>query len=247
MKKILFAFTILFLLSSCLRNKEANEKKEKTEAVSTYSVGDKKVKVYTTADTANLRMTLTDTVGFSEFGQPLETQVCVFVDPTRTFQTIRGIGGAITDASAETFAKLPKEKQDEVMKAYYDPKNGIGYTLARTNIHSCDFSSGSYTYVKEGDKELKTFSIDHDKQFRIPFIKQAIAAAGGKLTLYASPWSPPGFMKDSTHMLRGGKLKPEFYDAWALYFAKFIKEYEKEGIPVWCVSIQNEPMATQRW
>ena len=247
MKKILFAFTILFLLSSCLRNKEANEKKEKTEAVSTYSVGDKKVKVYTTADTANLRMTLTDTVGFSEFGQPLETQVCVFVDPTRTFQTFLGIGGAITDASAETFAKLPKEKQDEIMKAYYDPKNGIGYTLARTNIHSCDFSSGSYTYVKEGDKELKTFSIDHDKQFRIPFIKQAIAAAGGKLTLYASPWSPPGFMKDSTHMLRGGKLKPEFYDAWALYFAKFIKEYEKEGIPVWGVSIQNEPMATQRW
>ena len=247
MKKILFAFTILFLLSSCLRNKEANQKKEKTEAVSTYSVEDKKVKVYTTADTANLRMTLTDTVGFSEFGQPLETQVCVFVDPTRTFQTFLGIGGAITDASAETFAKLPKEKQDEIMKAYYDPKNGIGYTLARTNIHSCDFSSGSYTYVKEGDKELKTFSIDHDKQFRIPFIKQAIAAAGGKLTLYASPWSPPGFMKDSTHMLRGGKLKPEFYDAWALYFAKFIKEYEKEGIPVWGVSIQNEPMATQRW
>jgi glucosylceramidase len=87
----------------------------------------------------------------------------------------------------------PKEKQDEVMKAYYDPKNGIGYTLARTNIHSCDFSSGSYTYVKEGDKELKTFSIDHDKQFRIPFIKQAIAAAGGKLTLYAESMESPRF------------------------------------------------------
>ena len=247
MKKILIAFAILCLLSSCLRNKEANEKKEKTVAVSTYSVGDKKAKVYTTADTTNLRLTLTDSVGFSDFGQPLETQVCVFVDPTKTFQTFMGIGGAITDASAETFAKLPKDKQDEIMKAYYDPKNGIGYTLARTNIHSCDFSSGSYTYVKEGDKELKTFSIDHDKQFRIPFIKQAIAAAGGKLTLYASPWSPPGFMKDSTHMLRGGKLKPEFYDAWAMYFAKFIKEYEKEGMPIWGVSIQNEPMATQRW
>jgi len=247
MKKILIAFTVLFLLSACLRNKEANEKKEKTEAVTTYSVGDKKVSVYTTADTANLRMALTDSLGFTDFGQPLETQVCVFVDPTKTFQTFLGIGGAITDASAETFSKLPKDKQDEIMKAYYDPKNGIGYSLARTNIHSCDFSSGSYTYVKEGDKELKSFSIDHDKQFRIPFIKQAIAAAGGKLLLYASPWSPPGFMKDSTHMLRGGKLKPEFYDAWAMYFAKFIKEYEKEGMPIWGVSIQNEPMATQRW
>ena len=247
MKETLIAFTIICLLSSCLRNKEANEKKEKTEAVSTYSVGDKIVKVYTTADTANLRMTLTDSLGFSDFGQPLETQVCVFVDPAKTFQTFLGIGGALTDASAETFAKLPKEKQDEVMSAYYDLKNGIGYTLARTNIHSCDFSSGSYTYVTEGDKELKSFSVDHDKQFRIPFIKRAMSAAGGKLTLYASPWSPPGFMKDSTHMLFGGKLKPQFYDAWAMYFTKFIKAYEKEGIPVWGITIQNEPMARQTW
>ena len=247
MKEIFIAFTIVFLFSSCLRNKEANEKKEKTEAVSTYSVGDKKVKVYTTADTANLRMTLTDSLGFSDFGQPLETQVCVFVDPAKTFQTFLGVGGALTDASAETFAKLPKEKQDEVMNAYYDLQKGIGYTLARTNIHSCDFSSGSYTYVNEGDKELKSFTIDHDKQFRIPFIKRAIAAAGGKLTLYASPWSPPGFMKDSTHMLFGGKLKPAFYDAWAMYFTKFIKAYEKEGIPIWGITIQNEPMARQTW
>jgi glucosylceramidase len=248
MEKLLITCTIIFLFSSCLRNKEANEKKEKTEPVSAFSVADKKVNVYTTADTANYRLTLTDSsLKFSDFGQPLETQVCVFVDPTKTFQTFLGIGGALTDASAETFAKLPKEKQDEVMKAYYDPQKGIGYTLARTNIHSCDFSSGSYTYVKEGDKELKTFSIDHDKQFRIPFIKQAITAAGGKLTLYVSPWSPPGFMKDSTHMLRGGKLKPDFYDSWAMYFAKFIKAYEQEGIPIWGLSIQNEPMATQRW
>ena len=248
MKKLLFAFTVILLLSSCLRNKEANENKKEPGSVSSFKVDGKKVKVYITADTANYRMTLTDSsLSFSDFGQPLETQVCVFVDPTKTFQTHLGIGGALTDASAETFAKLPKEKQDEVMTAYYDTQKGIGYTLARTNIHSCDFSSGSYTYVTEGDKELKSFSVDHDKQFRIPFIKRAIAAAGGKLTLYGSPWSPPGFMKDSTHMLRGGKLKPPFYDAWALYYTKFIKEYEKEGIPVWGISIQNEPMATQTW
>src|SRR5262249_48103462 len=149
---------------------------------------------------------------------PLETQVCVFVDPTRTFQTHLGIGGALTDAAAETFAKLPKEKQQELLDAYFDVKNGIGYSLARTNIHSCDFSSGSYTYVAEGDKELKSFSVDHDKQFRIPFIKQAMATAGGKLTLFASPWSPPAFMKTNNNMLQGGKLKPEFYQSWANYF-----------------------------
>jgi glucosylceramidase len=207
----------------------------------------KKIIVYTTAEKTNLRLTPTDTLQFTFMGQPKETQACVFVDPSKTFQTFVGIGGALTDASAETFAMLPKEKQKEILQAYYDPKKGIGYTLARTNIHSCDFSSGSYTYVADGDKELKTFSVAHDEQYRIPFIKQAIAAAGGKLTLFASPWSPPSWMKDNNSMLHGGKLKPEFYQPWANYYSKFIKAYAKEGIPIWGLTIQNEPMATQTW
>jgi glucosylceramidase len=158
-----------------------------------------------------------------------------------------GIGGALTDASAETFAKLPEAKQTELLQAYYDTRTGIGYTLARTNINSCDFSSGSYTYIDEGDKELRSFNIEHDRKFKIPLIKQAITAAGGKLNIFASPWSPPAFMKDNNDILHGGRLKPEYYDAWALYFTKFIRSYEKEGIPVWGISIQNEPMATQTW
>ncbi|HKP84037.1 MAG TPA: glycoside hydrolase family 30 protein [Pyrinomonadaceae bacterium] len=207
----------------------------------------REIAVYTTADKTNHRLSATNTLQFKPMGQPLETQVCVFVDPTKTFQTFLGIGGALTDASAETFAKLPKAKQQEFLTAHFDRNSGIGYTLARTNIHSCDFSSGSYTYVKEGDKELTSFDIDHDRQFRIPFIKQAIAATGGRLNLFASPWSPPAFMKDNNNMLRGGKLKPEFYQPWANYFVKFVKAYEREGIPIWGVSIQNEPMATQKW
>lgn len=247
MKKIWLA-SLAGLLFACTDPKQEEQKTTTAASATAYSVDGKKVNVYTTADSTNYRLALTDSsLQFADFGQPMETQVCVFVDPTKTFQTMLGIGGAITDASAETFAKLPKEKQEEVLKAYYDPVNGIGYTLARTNIHSCDFSSGSYTYIKDGDKELTSFSIDHDKQFRIPLIKQAIAKAGGKLTLYASPWSPPGFMKDSTHMLQGGKLKPAFYESWANYFAKFIKAYEKEGIPVWGLTVQNEPMAKQTW
>ena len=207
----------------------------------------KKIIVYTTAEKTSFRLSPTDTLQFTFMGQPKETQPCVFVDPSKTFQTFVGIGGALTDASAETFAMLPKEKQKEILQAYYDPKKGIGYTLARTNIHSCDFSSGSYTYVADGDKELKTFSVAHDEQYRIPFIKQAIAAAGGKLTLFASPWSPPAWMKDNNDILHGGKLKPEYYQSWANYYAKFIKAYAKEGIPVWGLTIQNEPMATQTW
>ena len=205
------------------------------------------VTVYTTAEKTNYRLSQTDTLAFKRMGQPLETQICVFVDPAKRAQTILGIGGALTDASAETFAKIPPAKQQEVIDAYYNPAKGIRYSLGRTNIHSCDFSSASYTYVTEGDKELKSFSVDHDKRYRIPFIKRAIAATGRGLTVYGSPWSPPAFMKTNNDMLHGGKLKPEFYQSWANYYTKFIKAYEAEGIPIWGITIQNEPMATQTW
>lgn len=213
-----------------------------------YSTDGKKVTVYITAEKTELRLSpTTGTLSFTELKQPTEGQISVFVDPNQTFQTVLGIGGAITDAAAETFAKIPKDKQQQLLEAYYDVNKGIGYTLARTTIHSSDFSSESYTYIKEGDTELKTFSIDHDRKHRIPMIKRAIATAGGKLTLYASPWSPPAFMKDNNSMLKGGKLKPEYFQSWANYYTKFIKAYEKEGIPVWGISIQNEPMAVQTW
>jgi glucosylceramidase len=207
----------------------------------------KKVTVYTTAANTDYRLSAIDTTTFKPMGQPLETQICVFVDPARRFQTILGIGGALTDAAAETFAKLPKGSQQELLDAYFDISKGIGYRLARTNIHSCDFSSDSYTYVNEGDKQLQSFSIDHDKQFRIPFIKQVLAVTGSRLTIFASPWSPPAFMKDNNSMFHGGKLKPEFYQSWANYYAMFIKAYQREGIPIWGITIQNEPMATQTW
>ncbi|MDB5232077.1 MAG: glycosyl hydrolase [Chitinophagaceae bacterium] len=205
------------------------------------------ITVYTTAQNTAYRLTKTAILDFKQMGQPQETQVCVFVDPKRSFQNFIGIGGALTDASAETFAKLPRNKQQEFLQAYYNPVSGIGYNLARTNIHSCDFSSDSYTYVQDGDVALKTFNIGHDKKYRIPFIQQAIAATGNKLVLFVSPWSPPGWMKTNNEMLHGGKLKKEYYQSWANYYVKFIRAYQKEGIPVWGLTIQNEPMATQKW
>ncbi|MFL6229263.1 MAG: glycoside hydrolase family 30 protein [Pyrinomonadaceae bacterium] len=211
------------------------------------SLEGRKVDVYTTAANTDYRISATDAATFKPLGQPLETQVCVFVDPAKTFQTHIGIGGALTDAAAETFARVPKDKQQEILEAYFDARRGIGYTFARTNIHSCDFSSSSYTYVTEGDAELRSFSVAHDRQFRIPFIKQAMATAGGKLTIFASPWSPPAFMKSNNDMLHGGKLKPEFFQAWANYYTRFIKAYQQEGIPIWGITVQNEPMATQKW
>lgn len=216
-------------------------------ASETFSTSGKTINVYTTALETDHRLALTGQLTFAPGRQPSESEVSVFVNPAKRFQYFLGVGGAITDASAEVFAKLPQSKQEELLLAYYDPDQGIGYTLARTTIHSSDFSSGSYTYVEEGDAELASFNIDHDRTFRIPLIKKAIEAAGGELLLYASPWSPPAFMKDSNDMLHGGKLLPEYRAAWAMYYTKFIKAYESEDIPIWGITVQNEPMAVQRW
>ena len=205
------------------------------------------LEVHTTADGTSDRLALTSSAPFAPGRQPPEGDISIFVDPSKTYQAFLGIGGAITDASAEVFAKLAPPQQERLLRAYYDPKDGIGYTLARTTIHSSDFSSASYTYVDEGDATLHTFSVAHDRTFRIPLLQRAIAAAGGHLTTFASPWSAPAFMKTNASMLQGGQLKPEFADAWARYFTLFIRAYEHEGIPIWGITVQNEPMARQRW
>jgi glucosylceramidase len=212
-----------------------------------FSTANKKVKVIVSDNQPGMRFKTTETLKFEDSPQPGETEVSVFVDPAKSFQTMLGIGGALTDAAAETFYKLPRDKQKELLAAYYDKDKGIGYTMARTNIQSCDFSSDSYSYIKEGDGALKTFNISHDRAYRIPFIKEAMAAAGGKLTLFASPWSPPAFMKDNNSLLHGGKLLTKYYQSWANFFGKFIRAYENEGVPIWGLSVQNEPMASQSW
>ena len=245
MKINIYILILSIALTSCIQNKKSEQ--VKVDKITQYSKEITKSKVYTTSALNDIKLQLTGEVTFSEFKQPLETEASILVSPSKQFQTFMGIGAALTDASAETFYKLSEENQNRFLEAYYSVDKGIGYSLARTIIHSCDFSSASYTYVEEGDSELTTFNIEQDRKFRIPFTKKAIAAAGGKLPMYASPWSPPAFMKTNNNMLRGGKLKPEFYQPWANYYAKFIKAYEQEGIPIWGLTIQNEPMATQVW
>lgn len=206
-----------------------------------------KLEVYTTAKDSTHRLSLTDTLVFSKAEQVPENEIGIYVNTSKTYQSFFGMGGAITDSSAEVFATLNQKSQDEFLNLYFDTKKGIGYNLLRTTIHSSDFSNASYTYIKEGDKNLDSFSIDHDRQYRIPLIKKAIKATNNQVTLFASPWSAPAFMKNTNNMLQGGKLLPEYAASWAMYFTKFIKAYEKEGIPVWGISLQNEPMAKQTW
>ncbi len=203
-------------------------------------------RVFLTAKNTGDRLADKGTLQAELMPQPDENMAVLFVDPEVKGQTIVGIGGALTDAAAETFYKLPADRQKELIKAYYDPVEGIGYSLGRTNINSCDFSSDSYTYVSEGDTSLESFSLDHDLKYKIPLIKEALKAAPS-LTLFASPWSPPAWMKSNNDMLHGGTLLPQYMHAWARYYVKFVEEYAKQGINIWGLTVQNEPMAVQTW
>ena len=203
-------------------------------------------RMYLTAKDSGERLASKGTLTFRPAAQPEEASYTVFVDPSQRFQTIEGIGGALTDAAAETFAKLPAERQQEFLDAHFDPVKGIGYSLARTHIHSCDFSSHSYTYVKEGDAALESFSVEPDLKYRVPFIRR-ILGMRPDLKIFVSPWSPPAWMKSNQSMLQGGKLLPQYYASWARYYVRFIEAYAGLGIPIWGLTVQNEPMAPQTW
>lgn len=170
------------------------------------------------------------------------------LDPAVTYQELLGFGGAFTEAAAVTFYKLPPERQAEVLRAYFDPQHGHGYTLGRTHINSCDFSLGNYACDDvPGDVELKHFSLARERQALLPFIKAALSTAGAPLKLLASPWSPPAWMKTNGEMNHGGQLKPEYRAVWAEYYCRFIEACAQEGVPIWSLTVQNEPEATQTW
>lgn len=162
------------------------------------------------------------------------------------YQQIKGFGGAFTEASAYNFYQMNGEKRQEILEAYFGA-NGLNYSVGRTHIGSCDFSSGNYNYAQHEDKTLSNFNIDCDKDLLIPFIKECQSYANKKLTIMGSPWSPPAWMKTSNNVLRGGKLKPDYYQIFADYLIKYLQEYQKQGITVDLISLQNEPKAVQKW
>ncbi len=245
MSRLAILLTLSIVTVSCYNAQKKRDNNSLSSQIE-YPETPKLAVVYETASDTDMRLEKVGGFEFVERTQALETEKSIFLNPNKQFQTFLGVGGAITDASAEVFAKLSPEKQQELMDAYFG-EEGIHYNILRTSIHSADFGTGSHTYIKEGDKELKTFSVVKDKKYRIPMIKRALGMIGEEAVFYASPWSPPAFMKSNKNMLRGGKLLPEYYDTWANYYVRFIDAYEAEGMPIWGVTIQNEPMATQRW
>lgn len=211
-----------------------------------------KINIYSTDANSN-RLTLTDT-DYMEYkntdtveeqGHPNDVESCIInIYKQIEYQTYGGIGGAFTDTSANVWMNMPDDKKEEFIKAYFDRKNGIGYTLGRLSIASCDFSTEDYTYVKEGDASLDSFDISHDKQSVFPLIQEAQKYA--ELTLFASPWSPPAYMK-TTNSRIGGHLKKDCYALWAKYFRKYVLACKENNVNIWAVTVQNEPRHHQIW
>jgi len=161
--------------------------------------------------------------------------------PDSTFQTITGFGGSFTEASAYLLNKMSKKNRDLILDAYFGT-NGARYSLTRTHINSCDFSLGHYSYAPViGDKELVNFSIKEDKDDIIPMIKDAMTFSEDGFKIISSPWTAPPWMKDNNDW-RAGKLLPEYYDTWALFFSKYLNAYKNEGIDIWGITVENEPL-----
>ncbi|MDG1224197.1 MAG: glucosylceramidase [Candidatus Marinimicrobia bacterium] len=162
-------------------------------------------------------------------------------------QTVLGFGGSFTESSASIYHDLSQTKKDEIIEAYFG-ETGNNYSIGRTHINSCDFSLENYAHCETpGDIDLKKFSISRNKKDLIPFIKDALRLTKNKFRIMASPWSPPSWMKTNGQMNEGGKLKEEYKSAWADYYCKFIEFYHGEEVPIWGISVQNEPEAKQTW
>ncbi|MBU1144679.1 MAG: glucosylceramidase [Firmicutes bacterium] len=201
------------------------------------------IKVIATAKDTAYRLSEVDTL----FNKSQNSKIKIQVNPLIKYQEIIGFGGAFTESACYNLFRVNDKVREKALKLYFDPEEGIGYTIGRVSIHGCDFSLSSYTYIEEGDSDLKTFDISRDFKYVIPTIKQAEQIAKQKINLLASPWTPPAFMKDNHSPIKGGHLLKEFAPAWANYFVKFIEAYRKANLSIWGVTIQNEPAAVQRW
>ncbi|MEM6893612.1 MAG: glycoside hydrolase family 30 protein [Bacteroidota bacterium] len=165
----------------------------------------------------------------------------ILLKPEEKFQKITGFGGSFTEASAHLLNQLSEPNRNKVIEAYFG-SDGARYSLTRTHMNSCDFSLGQYSYAPvEGDEMLTQFSIDEDREDLIPMMKAAQKISKDGFKIIASPWTAPPWMKDNNDW-RGGKLLPDYYKTWALFFSKYVDAYKLEDIDIWGFTVENEPL-----
>ena len=171
------------------------------------------------------------------------TRIQFILDETQMYQEILGFGGAFTDSAAFNMYDMDTETMDKILASYFDP-SGLDYSIGRVNMGGCDFSTRTYTYVDTpGDVALETFELQEEDYLKIALIKQAntFRPQNTSLKMYASPWTAPPWMKSNNDYAGQGYLLPEYYQAWADYFVKFLNVYKEEDISFWGLTAQNEP------
>src|SRR6056297_3601598 len=192
------------------------------------------VQIFETSESGNQ---LTELQEFEE----TENRVAVTINPEETFQEITGFGGSFTEASAYLLNQVSEDNRNRILEAYFGD-GGARYSLTRTHMNSSDFSLGNYSYAPvPGDTQLENFSIDEDRDDIIPMIKDAMEISTDGFKIISSPWTAPPWMKDNNDW-KGGKLLPEYYDTWALFFSKYLTAYSEEGIDIWAFTVENEPL-----
>ncbi|MCD7763406.1 MAG: glycoside hydrolase [Lachnospiraceae bacterium] len=196
--------------------------------------------------------------------------------PDLVFQEIDGFGGALTDSVGYLYSTMSPEDKKQFLESYFG-ESGLQYRFLRMHMDSCDFSLEEYQAVEDPlvDPELSTFSIERDRKYMLPMLKDIMEMSSSPISVLLSPWSPPRQWKmppikpkndpgvyggnsilealmppiDYEHPSRnnGGKLKPEHYGDWARYLAKYVLAYLEEGVPVTMMSLQNETIAATSW
>jgi len=180
-----------------------------------------------------------------QFGKERSATLTITVDDSVKYQEIDGFGASLTESSAWLLKrKLTDSQRREALLMLFDRKKGIGLSMLRQPMGASDFALQTYSYDDlaggETDPELKKFSIEHDRADILPVLKE-ILAVNPSLKIIGSPWSAPGWMKTSGSMIQGALL-PSVYDAYAKYFVNYVREYEAAGVPIFAVTMQNEPL-----
>jgi glucosylceramidase len=180
---------------------------------------------------------------------PPSSSLTITVSAAQKYQSIDGFGASLTDSSAWLlYTKLAPEQWTAVMRQLFDPKTGIGLSVLRQPMGASDLALNDYSYddlsAGQSDPELKHFSIQHDATYILPSVREAIAI-NPQIKVIGTPWSAPGWMKTSDAMV-GGSLKDSAYASYAQYFVKFIQSYEAAGVPIYGITMQNEPLFTPK-
>jgi len=163
----------------------------------------------------------------------------IVVDDTTRYQEMVGFGAAITDAAAMNINRLAPDRREALLRDLFDADSGIGLSFTRLTIGASDFSTHHYSFVDEPDLTLARFSIEPNRADVLPVVRRALAI-NPQLKVMASPWSAPGWMKTSGRLI-GGTLRPEAYDEFAEYLRRYVEAYAAEGVPIYALTVQNEP------